>query len=111
MRVEDEARPGYVDAIAKGTARVCIDRNPFLVVNSRRCGRRVYERRLAPRQVAAAVESPLIHRYSVGRSSAVESQARIIDVALAIESHCRIAAGVVGSTSKMFDTRYQRAQT
>ena len=105
MRVEDESRPRHVDPVLEGTANVAVNRDPRLVVEGRRRGRRVDERRRTPGQVAATVERALVDRFRIRRGIAVEGVTDVEDVTLAVEREGWVAARVVRTVDQVLDAR------
>ena len=109
-RVEDEARPAHVDAVAERAARVVIGDDPLLVVERRRRGGRIDEGRRAPGERAVGGERALVDGHGVGGGVAVEAEARVVDLAAAVEAQRRVSAGIVAAAGQPRDAGDQRAQ-
>ncbi len=84
--------------------------NPLFVIKGCRRGRRVDERRRAPRQVAAAIEGAPVHRHGIWWRGAVKAKSGIVNGTAAIEGQSRIATSIVGATSQVFHAGDQGAQ-
>src|SRR4029450_8619281 len=108
-RAEEEARPGYVDAVLEWTSGVRVDRNPLLVVEGRGRGRRVDERRRTPAQAAAA-EGALAHLDRVRRTRAIEPEPGEVDMTFAVEGDRGVTGRVVLPTGEAVDPRNDRAE-
>src|SRR5229473_7896555 len=109
--IENKARPGHVDVVAKGTRGMGINGDPFLVIGGGRGRGLVDEHRRPPSQVPVAVKGAFVYRDGVGRRGAVEPEARIIDISTAIEGHSGISTGVVRPTGQVFNSGNQCPQT
>ncbi len=83
--------------------------DPLLVIKGCRRGRRVDERRWAPRQVAATTESPPVHGHGIGWRGAVEAKSCIVNITAAIEGQRGLPAGIVGATGQVCDAGDQGA--
>src|SRR6185437_6171553 len=80
LRLEDEARPRDVHAIAEWTRGIGVHRDPFLVIEG------------------------------AGRAGAIESEACIVDVAPAVESDGRITARIVDATREALHAGNQSSE-
>ena len=87
-----------------------VNRDPLLVVEGGRRSGLIDEGGCAPGQVAAGVEGALVYGDGAGRRRAVEAQAGVEHVALAVEGDAGIATRVVDAAGQTLDSRDECAQ-
>src|SRR6185437_4752940 len=110
LRLEDEARPRDVHAIAEWTRGIGVHRDPFLVIEGAGRSRLIDECRRSPAQRAGTIEGPAVYGDRTGRAGAIESEACIVDVAPAVESDGRITARIVDATREALHAGNQSSE-